>query len=97
MFSVVVFVMVFVLVIGYGVIKCYEWDFNFGVIMLEGFFVVWGIIFFSFVCYLYLLGIEESMEKLEEFNSIMNYFFLVLVLIKLVYGFIVVLIFKDNI
>ncbi|XP_020614984.1 vesicular inhibitory amino acid transporter-like [Orbicella faveolata] len=96
MFSVVALVMVFVSVIGYGVTKRYEWDFNLGVTTLEGFPVAWGIILFSFVCHPYLPGIEESMEKPEEFNSIMNYSFLASALTKLTYGFIAVLTFKDN-
>ena len=96
MFSVVALVMVFVSVIGYGVTKRYEWDFNLGVTTLEGFPVAWGIILFSFVCHPYLPGIEESMEKPEEFNSIMNYSFLASALTKLAYGFIAVLTFKDN-
>ena len=96
MFSVVALVMVFVSVLGYGATKRYQWDFNLGVTTLEGFPVAWGIILFSFVCHPYLPGIEESMEKPEEFNSIMNYSFLASALTKLAYGFIAVLTFKDN-
>ena len=56
MFSVVALVMVFVSVIGYGVTKRYDWDFNLGVTTLQGFPVSWGIILFSFVCHPYLPG-----------------------------------------
>ena len=41
-------------------------------------------------------GIEETMEKPEEFNSIMNYSFLGSAVVKLVYGFIAVLTFKSS-
>ncbi|KAJ7353724.1 hypothetical protein OS493_032594 [Desmophyllum pertusum] len=96
MFSVVALVMVFVSVIGYGVTQRYKWDFDIGVTTLEGFPVAWGIILFSFVCHPYLPGIEETMEKPEEFNSIMNYSFVASALTKLVYGFIAVLTFKGH-
>ena len=43
-----------------------------------------------------LIGIEETMEKPEEFNSIMNYSFLGSAIVKLVYGFIAVLSFKNH-
>ena len=42
------------------------------------------------------LGIEESMEKPEKFESVMNYSFLGSAVVKLVYGFIAVLTFKDQ-
>ena len=96
MFSVVALVMVFSSVIGYGVTQRYEWDFNLGVTTLEGFPVAWGIILFSFVCHPYLPGIEETMEKPEEFNSIMNYSFFASAVTKLIYGFIAVLTFKGQ-
>ena len=41
-------------------------------------------------------GIEETMERPEEFNSVMNYSFVGSALIKLVYGFIAVLTFKSQ-
>ncbi|PFX17200.1 Vesicular inhibitory amino acid transporter [Stylophora pistillata] len=96
MFSVVALVMVFTSVIGYGVTQRYEWDFNLGVTTLEGFPVAWGIILFSFVCHPYLPGIEETMEKPEEFNSIMNYSFFASAVTKLIYGFIAVLTFRGQ-
>ena len=56
MFSVVALVMVYVAVIGFGVVNRYNWNFNLGLTTLEGFPVAWGIILFSFVCHPYLPG-----------------------------------------
>lgn len=66
MFSVVALVMVFVSVIGYGVTKRYDWDFNLGVTTLQGFPVAWGIILFSFVCHPYLPG------NIDDYGVIMS-------------------------
>ena len=48
--------MVYVAVIGFGVVNRYNWNFNLGLTTLEGFPVAWGIILFSFVCHPYLPG-----------------------------------------
>ena len=52
----VALVMVYVAVIGFGVVNRYNWNFNLGLTTLEGFPVAWGIILFSFVCHPYLPG-----------------------------------------
>ena len=61
-----------------------------------GFPVSWSIILFSFVCHPYLPAIEESMAQPEQFNSVMNYSFLISAATKIIYGFIAVLTFKQD-
>lgn len=96
MFSVLALVLVFCSVIGYGLTQRHTWDFHMELTTFEGFPVAWGIILFSFVCHPYLPGIEETMAEPNQFNSIMNYSFLISATTKIIYGFIAVLTFKQS-
>ena len=96
MFSVMVLLMVFVSVVGYGVTHRHDWEFELGVTTLRGFPMAWGIILFSFGCHHYLPAIEENMEKPEQFNSAVNYSFLVSSVVKVLFGLIAVLTFKTD-
>ena len=96
MFSVFAFEVVFISVVGYGVVHAHDWDFDFEVAKLEGFPVAWGIILFSFECHPFLPSIEEKMKNPEHFNICINYSFLVSTVIKLLCGLVAVLTFKNT-
>ena len=66
----VALVMVYVAVIGFGVVNRYNWNFNLGLTTLEGFPVAWGIILFSFVCHPYLPG---NMIVHEYYEGVLKY------------------------
>lgn len=57
------------------------------------FLVGFGIVIFSYCVYVVFFGIEGSMREFKNFNKMMNVLFLIFVVVKVLFGFFVVLIF----
>lgn len=58
---------------------------------INNFFIGFGVIVFSYIAYVVFFGVEGSMKYFEQYFMMMNVVFLIVVIVKVAFGFFLVL------